>query len=126
MFLINVSFKTFHLHSKTHHKCSLNACFCLFLDKSLHNVQQSVKVLQPFGHKCTLPNEISLKANRYYDCGKDSVGALEDFNSKQHLVVKPILSPLALIIRGLVCNWKQPVEFYIANESTRSGHTISC
>ena len=44
---------------------------CLFLDKSLYNVQQNVKVLQPSALKCTLLDKISLEANMYYDCGKD-------------------------------------------------------
>ena len=43
-----------------------------------------------------------------------------------HLVMKPILSPLALMKGGLICRWKQPVYIYLANEYTKSGHTISC
>jgi len=93
---------------------------CLFLDNSLYNLQQSVKVLQLCAQKCTLLDEISLEANMYYDCGKDYIVGLQDFDSKQHFVMKPMISHLALMIGGLICKWKQPVDFSLANESTRS------
>ena len=39
----------------------------LALDKSLYNLQKSVKVLQSCAQKCTLLGEISLETNMYYD-----------------------------------------------------------
>ena len=53
------------------------------LDKSLYNVQQCVKVLRPFAQTCILQDEMSLQANMYNDCGKDSVVSLEDFDNRQ-------------------------------------------
>ena len=39
--------------------------------------------MQLFAQTCTLLDEISLQANMYYDCGKDSVVGMEDFDNRQ-------------------------------------------
>ena len=122
MFLL----KLLHFHFNTHHKCSLKACFCFCLWINPCIIYNKVlRFCSLFALKCTLLDEISLEANMYYDCGKDYIVGWRILTTSQHIVMKPILSPLALMIGGLIYKWKQPVEFYLANESTRSGHTMN-
>ena len=73
------------------------------------NVEQGTKVLQPFAQACTLLNETSLKTNMYCDLVKILLLVWSALTTGKHLVMKPIVSPLALMKGGLICKWKQPV-----------------
>ena len=55
----------------------------------------------------------------------DCVVGLEGFGDGQTSgqVAK---SAIVLMVRGVVCKCKQPVAYYLANESARSGHLKTC
>ena len=92
-----------------------------FSEKSLYVRKQRVEVLEPSAKICALlMDEISLKANVYYDSSMDCVVGLEDFGDGQ-TSGQVAHSALVLMVRGVVCKWKQPVAYYLANESARSG-----
>ena len=116
--------KLFHLPSK---KTITNAVSKFasgvgFSEKSLLVIKQRVEALQPSARVCTLiMDEISLKANLYYDCSKDCIIGFEDFGDGQ-TSGQVANSALVLMVRGLISKWKQPVAYYLANESVRSGH----
>ena len=73
---------------------------------------------------CTISfDEISIKANLYYDSAIDEVVGLEDDGEhKGNLVAS---SALVFMVRGIVENWKQPVAYYLVNEACDSDK-VSC
>ena len=67
-------------------------------------------------------DEISLKANLCYDCSKDCcVIGFEDFGDGR-TSGQVANSALVFMVRGSISKWKQPVAYFLANESVRSGH----
>ena len=66
-----------------------------------------------------LMNEISLKSHLFYDISNDSVVGLEDYGDgrRSGLVAN---SALVLIVRGILHKWKQPISYYLVNESCSS------
>ena len=91
-----------------------------FSDKSLYVLRQRVQRLSPEAKVCTLlMDEVSLKSNLFYDCKSDSIIGLEDLgNGKTSGAIAN--SAFVLMVRGILQKWKQPVAFYLVNESCNS------
>ncbi len=61
-------------------------------------------------------DEFSLKSHLFYDCSKDKVIGLEDFGDGI-TSDKLATSAIVLMARGIIENWKQPLAYYLVNES---------
>lgn len=57
-------------------------------------------------------DEMSIKANLFYDRTTDSVVGLAE-NEKNEKIFKPALSACLLMLRGIYSRWKQPVAYYL-------------
>ena len=68
-----------------------------------------------------LVDEISLKEGLSYDEKKDRVDGLEDFGVLGR--TKQIANQgLVFMVRGLSTNWKQPLAYFFARDSTPDDH----
>ena len=91
-----------------------------FSEKSLYVIKKRVDSLPPTGKVCTLlMDEVSLKSHLFYDASKDSLVGLQDCGNGETsgLVAN---SALVLMARGIIDNWKQPIAYYLVNESCDS------
>jgi hypothetical protein len=66
-------------------------------------------------------DEMSIKANMFYNIGLDSVIGLEDVGSKK--AFQPAMNATVLMVRGLHGNWKQPLAYHFVN-STCPGNML--
>ena len=64
-------------------------------------------------------DEIYLKSHLFYDCSKDKVIGLEDFGDGT-TSDKLATSAIVLMARVIIENWKQPLAYYLVNESCSS------
>jgi hypothetical protein len=64
-------------------------------------------------------DEISLKFHLFYDCSKDKVIGLEDLGDET-TSDKLATSAIVLMACGIIENWKQPLAYYLVNESCSS------
>ena len=88
-----------------------------FTEKSLYVIKQRAESLPAAGKICPLlMDEISLKSHLFYDISKDHLVGLEDFGDGKSsgLVAN---SALVLMARGILHNWKQPIAYFLVNES---------
>ena len=88
-----------------------------FTEKSLYVIKQRADSLPAAGKICyLLMDEISLKSHLFYDISKDHLVGLEDFGDGKSsgLVAN---SALVLMARGILHNWKQPIAYFLVNES---------
>ena len=61
-------------------------------------------------------DEFSLKSHLFYDCSKDKVIGVEDFDDGI-TSDKLATSAIVLMAHGIIENWKQPLAYYLVNES---------
>lgn len=59
-------------------------------------------------------DEMNIKANIFYDRGKDTVIGLEDCGNSEK-VFKPAKTATVLMLRGIRSNWKQPLSYFFYN-----------
>ena len=93
-----------------------------FSEKSLFVLKERVKLLSPAAKVCTLlMDEASLKSHLFYNASKDTLVGLEDYGDGKTsgLVAN---SALVLMVRGILQKWKQPVAYYLDNQSCDSNH----
>jgi hypothetical protein len=64
-------------------------------------------------------DEIYLKFHLFYDCSKDKVIGLEDLGDET-TSDKLATSAIVLMACGIIENWKQPLAYYLVNESCSS------
>jgi hypothetical protein len=79
-----------------------------------------VNTMNATGRLCLISfDEISLKSNIFYQSNTDELVGLEDFGDgiKTNCVAS---SPIVFMARGVVDNWKQPLAYYLVNESYSS------
>ncbi len=83
-------------------------------------ISTKVQTLSSTGKMCVISmDEISLKSHLFYDCSKNKVIGLEDFGDGI-TSDKLATSAIFLMARGIIDNWKQPLAYYLVNESCRS------
>lgn len=71
-----------------------------------------VHCFQDINKHCVLcVDEMSIKANLFYDRGNDYVVGLAE-NEDGERIFKPSLNVSVLMIRGLYCKWKQPLAYF--------------
>lgn len=86
-------------------------------DNILYLIKTKTANLSNLDRMCILCfDEMSIKANLFYNRGTDEVIGFEDFGNDQR-AFKPALNATVLMIRGLYTNWKQPVAYYLHNSS---------
>ena len=88
-----------------------------FGEKSLYVIKQRVESLPSSGKVCSLlMDEISLKSHLFYDISKDCLVGLEDYGDG---ITSGFAanSALVLMVRGVIHNWKQPIAYFLVNES---------
>ena len=87
--------------------------------EALDVIKKKLDTMNEVNRMCTiLFDEISIKANLYYDSAIDEVIGLEDDGeSKGNLAAS---SALVFMVHGIVENWKQPVAYYMVNEACDS------
>ena len=93
-----------------------------FTEISLFVLKQRVQRLPPASKVCTLlMDEISLKSHLFYDQRKDSIVGLQDFGD---CITSGAIATSALVFmaRGILQKWKQPIAYYLVNESCGSTH----
>ena len=91
-----------------------------FSEKSIFVLKQRVDAMTDSAKVCTLlMDEMSLKSNLFYNESRDSIIGFEDLGEgkKSNLVAN---SALVFMARGIVESWKQPVSYYLVNESCNS------
>ena len=115
--------KLFHLPSKRTmgRVVSKFASDAGFTEKSLYVKEQRLASLSLSAKVCSLlMDEISLKNHLFYDISKDTLIGTEDYgdNNSSGLLAN---SALVLMVRGILHNWKQPVAYFLVNESCSSG-----
>lgn len=66
-------------------------------------------------------DEMSIKANLFYNASKDIVTGLEDIGGERSF--KPALTATVVMVKDLTINWKQPLAYYFVN-STCSATTL--
>lgn len=97
-----------------------------FSKKSLYVIQERIKSLPAGANVCSLlMDEMSLKSHLFYSLSDDSIVGLEDYgNGKSSCLLAT--SALVVMVRGILYNWKQPVAYFLVNEScgTTQLHTI--
>lgn len=79
-----------------------------------------VKTMSHKGRLCLISfDEMSLKSNVFYQSNTDELIGLEDFGDgiKTNCVAS---SAIVFMARGVVDNWKQPLAYYLVNESCSS------
>ena len=79
-----------------------------------------VNTMNATGRLCLISfDEISLKSNIFYQSNTDELVGLEDFGDgiKTNCVAS---SAIVFMARGVVDNWKQPLAYYLVNESCSS------
>jgi hypothetical protein len=83
-------------------------------------ISTKVETLSSTGKMCVISmDEISLKSHLFYDSSKDKVIGLEDFGDGI-TTDKLATSAIVLMARGIIDNWKQPLAYYLVNESCSS------
>lgn len=72
----------------------------------------------PESLECVLcADEMSIKSNLYYNISKDEIIGFNESNNRK--TYDPAKFVLVLMIRGINCNWKQPIAyFFISNSCT--------
>ena len=120
--------KIFHLPSKRtlSRMVSRFASEAGFSNKSLYVIQEKVKSLPAGADVCSLlMDEMSLKSHLFYSVSDDSIIGLEEYgNGKSSCFLAT--SALVFMVRGILYNWKQPIAYFLVNEScgTTQLHTI--
>ena len=87
---------------------------------SIDVISSKVSMMSPVRKMCVISvDEISIKSHLAYDSSKDEVIGLEDYGDG---IKSDCLATSAIVImaRGIVENWKQPVSYYLVNESCSS------
>ena len=91
-----------------------------FTQSALYAIETKVKTLNAIGRLCIISfDEMSLKSNVFYQSNTDELIGLEDLGdgSKTDCLAT---SAIVFMARGLVENWKQPLAYYLVNESCDS------
>ena len=78
-----------------------------------------MKTINESSKQCIITvDEMSIKSNLFYDSSKHQVIGVEDDGvTKGKLVAN---SALVFMLRGITETWKQPVAYYLVNESSNS------
>lgn len=69
-------------------------------------------------------DEMAIKANVFYNSGKDEVTGLEDFGGGK--AFKPALNATVFMVRGISSNWKQPLMYYLHHSTCPSEMLKNC
>ena len=91
-----------------------------FTQSAIDAIETKVKTLNAIGRLCIISfDEMSLKSNVFYQSNTDELIGLEDLGdgSKTDCLAT---SAIVFMARGLVENWKQPLAYYLVNESCDS------
>jgi hypothetical protein len=88
-------------------------------DEAMKVIEQKVKTMNESSKQCIITlDEMSIKSNLQYDPSKDQVIGVEDDGvTKGKLLAN---SALVFMLRGITETWKQPVAYYLVNESSNS------
>ena len=90
------------------------------IDKAVEVIERKVKTMSEASKMCTIVlDEMSIKANLYYDSTKDELIGLEDDGEMKSNRVAT--SALVFMVHGVNENWKQPVSYYFSNEAYQCG-----
>jgi hypothetical protein len=88
--------------------------------EALGVIEKKVNTMSEASRLCTIAlDEISIKANLYYDSKKDEIIGLEDDGDEKTDLVAT--SALVFMVHGVTENWKQPIAYYFSNEAYDSG-----
>ena len=91
-----------------------------FSEKSLYVVKERIASIPESAKICSLMmDEMSLKSHLFYDISNDHIVGLEDYGSGENSGL-PATSALVLMVRGVLFNWKQPIAYFLVNESSGS------
>ena len=91
-----------------------------FSEKSLYVVKERIASIPESAKICSLMmDEMSLKSHLFYDISNDHIVGLEDYGSGESSGL-PATSALVLMVRGVLFNWKQPIAYFLVNESSGS------
>ena len=91
-----------------------------FSQSALDAIATKVKTLNATGRLCIISfDEMSLKSNVCYQSNTDELIGLEDpgDGDKTNALAT---SAIVFMARGLIENWKQPLAYYLVNESCGS------
>ena len=91
-----------------------------FTQSALDAIGTKVKTMNETGRLCVISfDEVSLKSNVCYQSSTDEIVGLEDFGDgeKSNCIAT---SAIVFMARGIVDNWKQPLAYYLVNESCDS------
>jgi hypothetical protein len=87
---------------------------------SMNVIASKVQGMSSISKMCTISvDEMCIKSHLDYDSRKDKIIGLEDFGDG---VKSNCLATSAIVImaRGVIENWKQPLAYYLVNESCSS------
>lgn len=121
--------KTLHLPSKstlcrTTSKWSIKSDIDNFIFAVINS---KVQLMTDMAKHCVLcADEMSMKSNLFYSISEDYVMGFHSTNSNR--VCRPANSTLVLMARGVSVSWKQPVAYFLVNESCPADdmHYIIC
>ncbi len=91
-----------------------------FTQSALDAIATKVKTMNATGRLCVISfNEVCLKSNMCYQSSTDEIIGLEDFGDgeKTNCICHICNCVMAC---GIVENWKQPLAYYLVNESCSS------
>lgn len=87
---------------------------------SIDVITSKVSTMSSTGKLCVISvDEISIKSHFTYDTSKDEIIGLEDFGNGEKTNCLAT-SAIVIMVRGIIENWKQPVAYYLVNESCGS------
>jgi len=85
-------------------------------DFMFHFLSFKTKTFSPEALNCILcVDEMSIKTHLYYNISKDLIVGFNQ--SKSVRTYDPAKHALVLMIRGINCNWKQPIAYYLISNS---------
>ena len=91
-----------------------------FSEKSLDVEKERIASIPENAKICSLMmDEMSLKSHLFYDISNDYIVGLEDYGIGESSGL-PATSALVLLVTGVLFNWKQPIAYFLVNESSGS------
>lgn len=79
-------------------------------------IKKKVVQFTPLDRLCIIcMDEVSLKANLYYNISRDEIIGLEDHGHKKKFL--PACNAAVIMVRGICKSWKQPLAYYLLNST---------
>lgn len=101
----------------------IKMCPGLSNDELFQTLKMKVNTFKEENKLCVLcVDEMSIKANLFYNSGTDQVVGLEDCGQGDR-IFKPAHNATVLMVRGIYSKWKQPLCYYFFH-STCPGGTL--